>query len=105
MKRKSVFLDNFLVFRTTHIFIFTFFVVLQHTKTAKSLVLIKNVDIQKTKVESVMQKRFKTINERELIVEAAAKMKKHKVYNLVVEYKNNIVGVISMHDILEANVL
>ena len=67
--------------------------------------LQKNVDIQKTKVESVMQKRFKTINERELIVEAAAKMKKHKVYNLVVEYKNNIVGVISMHDILEANVL
>ena len=52
-----------------------------------------------------MQKRFKTINERELIVEAAAKIKKHKVYNLVVEYKNNIVGVISMHDILEANVL
>jgi len=42
---------------------------------------------------------------KELIIEAAAKMKKYKVYNLVVEYKNNIVGVISMHDILEANVL
>ena len=45
----------------------------------------------------------KTIKEK--LEEAAAKMKKYKVYNLVVEYKNNIVGVLSMHDILEANVL
>ena len=32
-------------------------------------------------------------------------MKKYKVYNLVVEEKNNIVGILTMHDILEANVL
>ena len=32
-------------------------------------------------------------------------MKRYKVYNLVVEEKNNIVGILTMHDILEANVL
>jgi len=32
-------------------------------------------------------------------------MKKFKVYTLVVEDKKDIVGILSMHDILEANVL
>ena len=32
-------------------------------------------------------------------------MKRYKVYNLIVEEKNNIVGILTMHDILEANVL
>ena len=35
----------------------------------------------------------------------AKKMKKYKVYNLIVEQKGNIIGVLTMHDILEANVL
>ena len=67
--------------------------------------LQKNVDIQKTKVGSVMKKKFKTIKNEELISEAAKRMKRYKVYNLVVEEKNNIVGILTMHDILEANVL
>ena len=67
--------------------------------------LQKNVDIQKTKVGSVMKKKFKAIKNEELISEAAKRMKRYKVYNLVVEEKNNIVGILTMHDILEANVL
>ncbi len=60
---------------------------------------------QKTKVGSVMKKKFKAIKNEELISEAAKRMKRYKVYNLVVEEKNNIVGILTMHDILEANVL
>ena len=67
--------------------------------------LQKNADIQKTKVGSVMKKKFKTIKNEELISEAAKRMKRYKVYNLIVEEKNNIVGILTMHDILEANVL
>jgi len=67
--------------------------------------LQKNADIQKTKVKSVMKKKFKVIESKELILEAAKRMQKYKVYNLVVKEKNNIVGILTMHDILEANVL
>ncbi len=67
--------------------------------------LQKNVDIQKTKVKSVMKTSFKAIKDEELITEAAKKMKKYKVYNLIVESRNNIVGILTMHDILESNVL
>ena len=67
--------------------------------------LQKNVDIQRTKVKSVMKRRFKTIKDEELIAEAASKMKKYKVYNLLVEKNKSIVGILTMHDILEANVL
>ena len=67
--------------------------------------LQKNVDIQKTKVESVMKRKFKTIKDDELILEAANRMKKYKVYSLLVEEKDNIVGILTMHEILEANVL
>mgnify|MGYP005709669379 FL=1 len=52
-----------------------------------------------------MTKKFKTISSAKLAVEAAKKMKKHKIYSLVVEENKDIVGVIAMHDILEANVL
>tara|TARA_Y100000766_G_scaffold272738_1_gene272900 strand:- start:878 stop:1843 length:966 start_codon:yes stop_codon:yes gene_type:complete len=67
--------------------------------------LQKNADIQKTKVESVMKREFKTIKDNELILEAAKRMKKYKVYNLLVEEKSKIVGILTMHEILEANVL
>ncbi len=67
--------------------------------------LQKNADIQETSVESVMKRRFKTIKDDELISEAAKRMKRYKVYNLIVEEKDNIVGLLTMHEILEANVL
>ena len=67
--------------------------------------LKKNADIHTTVVKSVMKKKFKTISNEELISEAAKRMKRYKVYNLVVEDGDNIVGILTMHDILEADVL
>jgi arabinose-5-phosphate isomerase len=67
--------------------------------------LKKNIQIEKVKLNTVIAKKFQTIKSDALVVEAAETMKKFKVYTLVVEEKNNIVGIISMHDILEANVL
>lgn len=66
--------------------------------------LKKNIQIE-VKLNTVISKKFQTIKSDALVVEAAKTMKKFKVYTLVVEEKNNIVGIISMHDILEANVL
>ena len=67
--------------------------------------LKKNIQIEKVRLNTVIAKKFQTIKSDALVVEAAETMKKFKVYTLVVEEKNNIVGIISMHDILEANVL
>ena len=52
-----------------------------------------------------MKRKFKTIKDNELILEAAKRMKKYKVYNLLVEEKSKIIGILTMHEILEANVL
>ena len=67
--------------------------------------LQKNVQIDKVKLSSVLTKKFKTINSKELVVKAAEKMKSFKVYTLVVEENKKVVGILTMHDILEANVI
>jgi len=67
--------------------------------------LKKNIEIDKIKLSSVLTKEFKTINSKELVVKAAEKMKSFKVYNLVVKENKKVVGILTMHDILEANVL
>ena len=67
--------------------------------------LQKNIEIDKIKISSVLTKEFKTINSEELVVKAAEKMKSFKVYNLVVKENKKVVGILTMHDILEANVL
>ena len=67
--------------------------------------LQKNVLIDKVKLSSVLTKKFKTINSEELVVKAAEKMKSFKVYTLVVEENKKVVGILTMHDILEANVI
>ena len=67
--------------------------------------LQKNIQIDKVKLSSVLTKKFKTINSDELVVKAAEKMKSFKVYTLVVEENKKVVGILTMHDILEANVI
>ena len=67
--------------------------------------LKKNIQIDKVKLSTVIAKKFKTVKSSDLVVEAAKMMKKFKVYTLVVEENKDIVGILSMHDILEANVL
>jgi len=67
--------------------------------------LQKNVEIDKVRLSSVLTKKFKRIKSNELVVKAAEMMKAFKVYTLVVEENKKVVGILTMHDILEANVI
>ena len=67
--------------------------------------LQKNIQIDRIKLSTVLTKKFKTIRSDELVVKAAEMMKSFKVYTLVVEENKRVVGILTMHDILEANVL
>ena len=65
----------------------------------------KKVDIQNTKIKEVMTKKFKTINSDALAIDAANIMEDNKIFTLVVIDKNKHIGVISMHDLIEARIL
>ena len=65
----------------------------------------KKIDIQKTKIKEVMTKTFKTIDSNALAVEAAKIMEENKIFTLVVLEKNKYIGVLSMHDLIEARIL
>jgi arabinose-5-phosphate isomerase len=67
--------------------------------------ITKKIDIQKTMIKDVMTKNFKTINSKSLAVDAAKIMEKNKIFTLVVIDKDKDVGVISMHDLIEARIL
>ena len=67
--------------------------------------LQKNVEIDKVRLSTVLTKKFKRIKSNELVVKAAEMMKAFKVYTLVVEENKKVVGILTMHDILEANVI
>ena len=65
----------------------------------------KKVDIQNTKIQDVMTKKFKTINSDALAIDAANIMEDNKIFTLIVIDKNKHIGVISMHDLIEARIL
>ena len=65
----------------------------------------KKVNIQNTQIKKVMTKTFKTISLDALAVDAAEMMENNKIFTLVVMNKNKYVGVISMHDLIEARIL
>ena len=65
----------------------------------------KKVNIQNTQINKVMTKNFKTIGSDALAVDAAEIMENNKIFTLVVMKKNKYVGVISMHDLIEARIL
>ena len=65
----------------------------------------KKVNIQNTQINKVMTKTFKTIASDALAVDAAEIMENNKIFTLVVMKKNKYVGVISMHDLIEARIL
>ena len=52
-----------------------------------------------------MTKSYKTISSKSLAVDAAKIMEKNKIFTLVVLDKRKYVGVISMHDLVEARIL
>ena len=65
----------------------------------------KRVNIQNTQIKKVMTRTFKTIGSDALAVDAAEIMENNKIFTLVVMNKNKYVGVISMHDLIEARIL
>ena len=65
----------------------------------------KKIDIQKTKIKEVMTKSYKTIKSNALAVDAAQVMEKNKILTLIVVENKKHVGVISMHDLIEARIL
>ena len=67
--------------------------------------LNQKIDINTTKIKDVMTKKFKTIEEDALAVDAARIMEKNKIFTLIVMKKNKNVGVISMHDLIQARIL
>ena len=67
--------------------------------------ITKKIDIQKTMIKNVMTKNFKTIDSESLAVDAAKIMEKNKIFTLIVIEKGKEVGVISMHDLIEARIL
>ena len=52
-----------------------------------------------------MTKKFKTIEEESLAIDAAEVMENNKIFTLVVMNKNKNVGVLSMHDLIQARIL
>ena len=69
-------------------------------------VLDKGLDVHATRVASVMTRSFKTIAANALASEAARLMQDNSIYNLVVlDERRQLAGVITMHDLLRANVV
>ena len=68
--------------------------------------LSKKVNIETIKIKSLMTKSFKSINQNFQIKNAIDQMNKNKIYSLVVKNeKNQVVGLLRMHDILEAKII
>ena len=67
--------------------------------------LNKKIDINTTEIQKVMTKKFKKIDANDLAIDAATFMEKNKIFTLIVQEKNKTVGVISMHDLIEARIL
>jgi arabinose-5-phosphate isomerase len=69
-------------------------------------VLDKGLDVHATRVASVMTRSFKTIGAVALASEAARLMQDNSIYPLVVlDASGGLAGVITMHDLLRANVV
>ena len=67
--------------------------------------LNQKIDINTTLIKEVMTKKFITIGDEALAIDAADIMEKNKIFTLVVMKKDKNVGVVSMHDLIQARIL
>jgi arabinose-5-phosphate isomerase len=67
--------------------------------------LNERVDINSTKIKDVMTKKFKIIDSKTLAIDAAEIMEKNKIFTLIVMSGDKNVGVLSMHDLIQARIL
>jgi len=69
-------------------------------------VLDKGLDIHLTRVAAAMTKTYKTIAANSLASEAARLMQDNAIYSLVVlDEHRQVAGIVTMHDLLRANVV
>jgi arabinose-5-phosphate isomerase len=67
-----------------------------------------DVDLNKTPIKNVMTTNFKSIKCNDLAIDAAEIMEKNKIFSLVVNSSTNkkdSVGIITMHQLLEAGII
>ncbi|MGA1741223.1 MAG: KpsF/GutQ family sugar-phosphate isomerase [Pseudohongiellaceae bacterium] len=68
--------------------------------------LDQNKDLQMTQIGEVMTSSFSSINANALASEAAKLMQDNEIYSLVVlDEKQSLEGIVTMHDLLKANVV
>ena len=66
------------------------------------------VDIDNTAIKDVMTITFKSIESNALAIDAAEIMEKNKIFSLVVnssKYKEDTIGIITMHQLLESGII
>ena len=63
------------------------------------------VDINKTVIKDVMTPNFKSIESKDLAIDAAKVMEDNKIFTLVVFKSDQAIGVISMHDLLQSGIV
>ena len=67
-----------------------------------------DVDLNKTPIKDVMTRNFKSIKCNDLAIDAAEIMEKNKIFSLVVNSSTNqidSIGIITMHQLLEAGII
>jgi arabinose-5-phosphate isomerase len=63
------------------------------------------VDINQTVIKDVMTPNFKSIESKDLAIDAAKAMEDNKIFTLVVFKTDQAIGVISMHDLLQSGIV
>ena len=59
-----------------------------------------------TPIKKVMTKRFKSVDENDLVLDVSRVMEEKKIYSLIVKNsKKRITGLIRMHEILSAKII
>ena len=65
-----------------------------------------SINIDTTYIEEVMTKNFIKISSDELAIDAAKLMEENKIFVLAVESNDDeIVGILSMHDLIQARII
>ena len=63
------------------------------------------IDINQTVIKDVMTPNFKSIESKDLAIDAAKVMENNKIFTLVVFKSDQAIGVISMHDLLQSGIV
>lgn len=63
------------------------------------------IDINQTVIKDVMTPNFKSIESKDLAIDAAKVMEDNKIFTLVVFKSDQAIGVISMHDLLQSGIV